>query len=130
MNLILQSDEGEFVRVALSGEVLQRYTLTREDMLSGVVGANCYQRRVLLDLSGVKTIDSGGVGWLLGCQKRFRAAGGAMVLHSLSPLAREILGILKMHLVFQMAEDEPAAQIALQHPPVTRSRPRSRAHSH
>jgi anti-anti-sigma factor len=110
VNLILQSDDGEFVRVALSGEVLQRYTLTREDILSGVVGANCYQRRVLLDLSGVKTIDSGGVGWLLGCQKRFRAAGGAMVLHSLSPLAREILDILKMYLVFQMAEDESAAR--------------------
>jgi anti-anti-sigma factor len=120
VNLNLQSDEGEFVRVALSGEVLQRYTLTREDLLSSVVGANCYQRRVLLDLSGVRTIDSGGVGWLLGCQKRFRTGGGAMVLHSLSPLAREILGILKMHLVFQMAEDESAAR-ALCAPPVETS---------
>ena len=110
MKLTLKAGEGDLVRVAISGEVSQRHILPADDALANLLGAECYGRRILLDLGDVRMIDSSGVGWLLGCEKRFRAHGGTMVLHSFSPIAREILSVLKMHLVFKMAEDEAAAR--------------------
>lgn len=110
MRLTLRSEEGDLAEISLSGEVSQRIVLPAEDSLARLLGAECYRRRVLMDLSDVRMIDSSGVGWLLGCQKRFRAQGGRMVLHSFSPLVREILETLKMHLVFMMAENEQQAR--------------------
>jgi anti-anti-sigma factor len=115
VKLALKSDDGEVAYVAISGEISQRHTLPNEELLTELLGPDCYRRRVLLDLRDVSIIDSSGVGWLLGCHKRFRAAGGVMVLHSLSPLARQVLYTLKMYLVFHMAEDSEAARtLALQ----------------
>ena len=110
MKLMLKSEEADLVQISLSGEVSQRIMLPTEDSLARLLGVDCYRRRVLMDLSDVRMIDSSGVGWLLGCQKRFRAQGGRMVLHSFSPLVREILETLKMHLVFMMADDEQQAR--------------------
>ncbi|MCY2986567.1 MAG: STAS domain-containing protein [Planctomycetota bacterium] len=110
MKLTLKSAEGDFVQVSLSGQVSQRILLPAEDSLARLLGLDCYRRRLLLDLSDVQVIDSSGVGWLLGCQKRFRAQGGQMVVHSFSPLVREILETLKMHLVLLMADDEQQAR--------------------
>jgi anti-anti-sigma factor len=51
----------------------------------------------------VEVLDSSGIGWLLTCQKRFREAGGELVLHSLSPISRNVIRVLNMHSVFKMA---------------------------
>ena len=110
MKLTLKSAEGDFVQVSLSGQVSQRILLPAEDSLARLLGLDCYRRRLLLDLSDVHVIDSTGVGWLLGCQKRFREQGGQMVVHSFSPLVREILETLKMHLVLLLADDEQQAR--------------------
>jgi anti-anti-sigma factor len=96
-------------RVAVCGEVHQTDFLAADEPLSGHLGAEGYQAVVLVDLSGVTTLDSSGVGWLLLCQKRFRTAGGAFVLHSLSPFVLQLFDVLKMHLVLTIAADEPAA---------------------
>ena len=73
-----------------------------------------YQKRLLLNLQAVDSIDSSGVGWLLTCHRRFRTAGGTLVLHSLSPFVRDVLKILNMQLVLNLAEnDAEALKIAL-----------------
>ena len=118
VKVTLKSDDGEVVCLAISGVVSQRQTLANEEALTDLLGPDCYRRRVLLDLNDVSIIDSSGVGWLLGCHKRFGAAGGVMVLHSPSPLARQVLDTLKMHLVFKIAADATGARtLALQPPP-------------
>ena len=74
-----------------------------EDPLVKLLGSEVYTRRVLLDLNRVEVLDSSGIGWLLTCHKRFREGGGALVLHSPSPIARNVIRVLNMHALFNVA---------------------------
>ena len=47
--------------------------------------------RIVLDLSGVRTIDSAGMGEIVSCTKRARERGGDVVLLQPSPKVREVL---------------------------------------
>ncbi len=109
MELIVTPGADGITRVAVCDEVHQTDFLAADEPLSGHLGTEGYQAVVLVDLSGVTTLDSSGVGWLLLCQKRFRTAGGAFVLHSLSPFVLQLFDVLKMHLVLTIANDESAA---------------------
>ena len=77
--------------------------------LEDLLGADCYTRSVLVDLNYVDFIDSSGIGWLLGQNRRFQAAGGKLVLHSIPPVVRHTLKVLRMESVFRLAKDESAA---------------------
>lgn len=107
LNVTLGADG--ITRVVVCGEVHQADFLLADEPLSGHLGAEGYQHVLLMDLSGVRTLDSSAVGWLMLCQKRFRAAGGVFVLHSLSPFVQQLFDVLKMHLVLAIADDESAA---------------------
>jgi anti-sigma B factor antagonist len=78
--------------------------------LDALLGSDCYSRPVLLDLNYVDFIDSSGIGWLLGAHRRFRGAGGALVLHSIPPVAQTTLKVLRMESVFRLAKDESEAR--------------------
>lgn len=69
-----------------------------------------YSRRVLLDLAGTEYIDSTGVSWLLTCHKRCREGGGKLVLHSLNPLVKQVLQVLRLDRVLQVAESAEKAR--------------------
>jgi anti-anti-sigma factor len=64
---------------------------------------------VLIRIEGRVSQDSSGVNWLLVAQKRIHEQGGKLVLHSLSPIANNVLKVLNLHSVFQVAESEAAA---------------------
>jgi anti-anti-sigma factor len=110
MKLTIKSQQDELTLVQVAGELSQKRLAAQADPLHDLLGDDCYRRNVLLDLRGVASIDSSGVGWLLTSQKNFRKQGGTLVLHSLSPFARDVLKILNMQLVFHMAEDEKSAR--------------------
>jgi anti-anti-sigma factor len=110
MNLKVKCQEGELTSVAVSGEVSQKRLADQQDPLQDLLGDGCYGRKVLLDLQAVEAIDSSGIGWLLTSHKQFRNQGGVLVLHSMSPFARDVLKILNMQLVFKMAENETIAR--------------------
>ncbi len=110
MKLSIQSEEGNITRVEVTGEVKQKSLAEYDDPLAELLGSACYRGKVLLDLGGVELLDSSGVGWLLTCHKQFRTQGGALVLHSVSPFARDVLKMLNMHLVLKIADDEAAAR--------------------
>lgn len=78
--------------------------------LDSLLGADCYSRPVLLDLNYVDFIDSSGIGWLLGAHRRFRGAGGSLVLHSIPPVVQHTLKVLRMESVFRLAKDESEAR--------------------
>jgi anti-sigma B factor antagonist len=78
--------------------------------LESLLGGDCYAKPVLLDLNYVDFIDSSGIGWLLGAHRRFRTAGGALVLHSIPPVVRHTLKVLRMDEVFRLAKDESEAR--------------------
>src|SRR5688500_1945533 len=86
MELSIVEDTPEKVRLAVSGKVTFREVSPTSDMFSELLGENVYSRPVWLDMSGADYLDSSGVGWLITCHKRFRQAGGRLVLHSLSPI--------------------------------------------
>src|SRR3984893_17372207 len=73
--------------------------------------------RVVLDLSNVSKVDSGGVGKIVNCLSRLRIAGGSMWL---AGVGRMIGGVLKMTQVNRLMKIYPTAQEAAQsfaHPP-------------
>jgi hypothetical protein len=55
-------------------------------------------------------MDSGVVGWLLQCLKRFTEQGGHMALHSVPPLIDELFQFLRLSAVLPIAADEAAAR--------------------
>ncbi len=116
MKLTLKSEEGDLALVQIAGELSQKRLAHEANPLDELLGEECYGRKVLFDLRRVTAIDSSGVGWLLSTQKSFRMQGGKMVLHSLSPFARDVLKILNMQLVFQIAENETSARQLVQEP--------------
>ena len=108
MKLTVQSENGDAVLLRIEGRVSQR-DVEVDDPIVGRLGENVYSRRLVVDLSEVASLDSSGVNWLLVSQKRMHEEGGKLVLHSLSPIANNVLKVLNLHSVFQVADSEAAA---------------------
>src|SRR5262245_25656709 len=102
------------VRVAAEG------LITAEDFdaeginpLAPLMGQTWSSNNVLLDLSRVSYIDSSAIGWLISSHRAFKAGGGKMVAHSLQPTVKQIMDMLRIGQVVQLAEDEAAARALL-----------------
>lgn len=109
MNLSIQSDDGESVRVQVTGNVNQKEINPLGDAFADLLGDQAYTRNVLLDMSEIKMLDSAGVSWLLSAHRRFREEGGQLIMHSLSLLARNVFKVLNMQKVFSIVADESDA---------------------
>jgi anti-sigma B factor antagonist len=70
-------------------------------------------RRMVLNLSGVTYIDSGGLGTLVGGYSSARAAGAEIKLTGLGPRLHDVLQITKLATVFQVLDSEEEALAAL-----------------
>jgi anti-sigma B factor antagonist len=66
-------------------------------------------RQIILNLSGVAYIDSGGLGTLVGVYSSARAAGADIKLTGLGQRIRDVLQITKLVTVFEVYESEPEA---------------------
>jgi anti-anti-sigma factor len=108
MKLSLQSENGDSVLLNLEGRVSQR-DVELSDPIVETLGENAYSRNILVDMSEVASLDSSGVNWLLTSQKRMREEGGQLVLHSLSPIAMNVLKVLNLHTLLKLADTESAA---------------------
>ncbi len=110
MKMTVAGNDGELVRVALSGPVTQRELAPMAEPLLDLLGPSAYCKRVMIDLNDVSYLDSSGVGWLLACHKRMRQAGGKLVLHSYSPIVSNVFRVLKLERVLDLAENALAAE--------------------
>ena len=108
MILTVQSENSDAVLIRIEGRVSQR-DVEVDDPIVAQLGESVYSQQLVLDLSEVASLDSSGVNWLLVAQKRIHEQGGKLVLHSLSPIANNVLKVLNLHSVFQVAESEAAA---------------------
>jgi len=70
--------------------------------------------RIVLHLGAVQTIDSGGLGTLIGLVASARRAHGDLKLCSVSGKAREVLQLTKLLDVVEVYPDEAAAAAAFQ----------------
>jgi len=103
--------EGGFVRMELVGQLTRSGWPTDYDPMVELYGSGVHSAKVLLNLSQANYLDSSGVSWLLACNKRFKEAGGCLVLHSISPMTMQFLKLMRMDLVLTMAADETAARL-------------------
>jgi anti-anti-sigma factor len=108
MQLNFASDQ-ETVAVTIKGRITHATLDIGNDPLA-TYNPDIYKRRVLFDLSGVDYVDSSGVSWLLTCHKRFREAGGKLILHSITPLVMQVIRVLKLDQVFCIADSARAAR--------------------
>lgn len=108
MKLSIQSENGDSVLLDLEGRVSQR-DIQLADPFEQTLGDDGFARKVAVDMSEVQALDSSGVNWLLVSQKKMREAGGQLVLHSLSPISMNVLKVLNLHTVFQIAENRDGA---------------------
>jgi anti-anti-sigma factor len=107
MKLSLASDDGQLVRVAVSGRVTQEAFGPVHEPLLQLLGPGAYARQVLLDFSDVGYMDSSGVGWLLSCHKRMKEAGGKLVLASPQPIVGNLLRMLRLDKVLEINDHHP-----------------------
>lgn len=66
-------------------------------------------KHIILNLSGVSYIDSGGLGTLVGVYSSARAAGADIKLTGLGPRLRDVLAITKLATVFEVYDTDQQA---------------------
>lgn len=112
MEIALVSEPGdEVVMVRLSGKVVSpSMEPGPTEPLAAAVGADCYAKRVVVDMEETSFIDSSGIGWILETHKRFEASGGRLVLFNFSPLVMQLFELLKLGSALHLAPNEAQAR--------------------
>lgn len=110
MKLAVTSTNPDLIRLQNEGDITQIDFRAGHDFMQELLGSDCYARRVLLNMEKTPYIDSAGVGWLVMCHKRFKEAGGKLVIHSVAPMVYQILKLLRMPQLLNIAEDDATAQ--------------------
>ncbi len=82
------------------------------DSFGSLLGATGYRAPVLLDLSRTTYIDSAGISWLLNYNKRFREAGGKLIIHSVAPMVMQVIRLMRLDTILHIAADARVARIA------------------
>jgi len=67
------------------------------------------KKYILLDLAGVSTIDSSGIGEMVACYTTVTKQGGQLKLLRLSPKINDILQVTQLITVFDVFDDEAEA---------------------
>lgn len=73
-------------------------------------------RRILVNMSRVRYVDSSGFGTLLGATKRLRPTGGSINLVGCNPSIQKMLRVTRLSTVFGVFDAEDEAIAALQNP--------------
>ena len=105
MDLSVVSRDGGIAHLKVKGRVTQKQVQSAADVLTDRLGHEVYKGKVLLDMRDADFLDSSGVSWLLIAHKRFREQGGRFVLYAVAPMVLNVLKVLKMQLVFELADN-------------------------
>jgi ABC-type transporter Mla MlaB component len=110
LRLRVLADGPDVLHLLCEGDMSLPRWQPADDLLAEFFGPGAYGRKVLLNLDKVGCLDTSGISWLIDCQRRFEAAGGALVLHSIPPRAHHVLALLHMDRVFHTASRPEAAR--------------------
>ncbi|QDU93025.1 STAS domain-containing protein [Lignipirellula cremea] len=124
MDFSVRDPDAAIVHIGIIGALTQKQLSQQDKILKDLVNGEVYERSVLFSLANTDFIDSSGINWLLVCHKRFIENNGRMVLHSIPPLVNNVLKILHMESVFELAPDEASAIQLLSRPRPQPPRPR------
>ncbi|MCA9133324.1 MAG: STAS domain-containing protein [Planctomycetales bacterium] len=109
MNLTIDSQTGGLCHLSLAGKISQTAVDHSADELCKVLGEAHYDQQIIVSLRQTDYIDSSGIGWLLATDKKIRAAGGRLILHSLPLDIQHVFGLLKLNTVLKIAKDKQHA---------------------
>ena len=109
MRLTLLSHSDQVTRLECEGEVTQYQFIPGQDPLHEILGPNIFRRCALLSLDKTTHVDSSGVSWLLSSHKQFERSGGRLVLHSIPPMVLQVLRLLKLTTLLNIATNEADA---------------------
>ena len=110
MELRMLSDEGDLLHIETVGGKVQPELPKAFGPLDALLGSRGYGQRMMLNLTETRFIDSSGLSWLVVCHKRFIQASGKLVVHSIRPTIMDLLKMMRLELVLNLAEDESAAR--------------------
>jgi anti-anti-sigma factor len=110
MKLVKLENDGDMARLSSEGEITQQSLVPGHHPLVEALGPDVYGMKVLLSLEKTTYIDSSGISWLVIAQKHFMQKGGKLVIHSPPAMIDQVLRLLKMHLVLNLATDEAGAR--------------------
>jgi anti-anti-sigma factor len=113
MKLSLVSiEKAGYVRLAAEGDITSRDFLDSggKNPLETILGANWASNNLMVSLEHTAFIDSSAIGWLIDAQRKSKAAGGKLVLHSAPPRVRDVFELLKMRVVLNLKDDETSAR--------------------
>lgn len=105
---------GPVTSVQCEGEITQLDVTGQENPLVTLLGASCFESKVLFGMERVVFVDSAGIGWLVMSHKSFRDAGGKLVLRSLPPMVHELFRLLRLTTVLNLADSEEAGMKMLE----------------
>lgn len=113
MKLAIANDDGQSVRVTVTGKVTQHNLSPFQEPLVELLGPGAYTRHVTLDMSDTMYLDSSGVGWLLMCHKRMRQSGGKLMLENTPSIVANLLRLLKLAKLFaiDLPGEEPEPEL-------------------
>jgi anti-sigma B factor antagonist len=101
-------DSGDIRIIGLAGKV----TIGSGDIkIRELIDSSLAQgrRKILLDLGGVSTIDSSGIGEMVACYTTVTRNQGQLKLLNLSPKINDILQVTQLITVFEVFDDEQEA---------------------
>lgn len=102
-------DLGDVVKVSINGCLTQADIAPPHDPFRQLLGPDAFSRKVALDMRDSNYLDSMCIGWLLSTHKQFRQNSGKFVMHSLQPLATNVITLLHLTGVFNIAPDAEKA---------------------
>ena len=108
---LIDRDAAGIAHLAARGDATAAdFPYAQQSLFEPLLGPKWAAARVLLNMDDVPYLDSSAIGWLIGMQKQFRAAGGMLVLHSVQTPVRNVLSLLKIERVVPIAADADAAR--------------------
>jgi anti-sigma B factor antagonist len=99
---LAQTMQGSTVSFMISGNLDATTCLEVRDRFEEAIATN--PATVVLDLSGLRLIDSSGVGAVVSLFKRIRSAGGAFAITGLNGQPLSIFKVLRLDKVFGIGE--------------------------
>jgi anti-anti-sigma factor len=109
MKLTKVSEVGGVVCLQCEGEISPFRYPSDATSFEPLLGPRAFHLKVLVDLENTAFIDSSGISWLILTHKQFVKHGGMLVLHSIPPMIQQMLKLMKMELVLNLAADARTA---------------------
>jgi anti-sigma B factor antagonist len=101
-------DRGDVRIIELSGKItIGSGDVKIRELIDGALEEG--KNRILLDLGGVSTIDSSGIGEMVACYTTVTKSDGQLKLLRLSPKINDILQVTQLITVFDVFDDEEEA---------------------